>query len=86
MLREKLAILWGNLEERKLEAFQANTPYPPTAGNAGDISRTNTVDLSLSNLPFECCIREYGQELVEEDDAETSKWIQIFGMFGTHIK
>ncbi|KAK4505694.1 hypothetical protein PRZ48_003659 [Zasmidium cellare] len=60
-LREKMFVLWGNLEE-----------------NGGE---------GLSNLPFECCIQEYGVEMDEDDTAkkETLGWQRMYSMFGVTI-
>lgn len=62
-LREKMFILWGNLEE---------------SGGQG-----------LSNLPFECCIQEYGIEMDEDDPARgkaTLGWKRMYSMFGVTIR
>jgi len=44
-------------------------------------------NLMLQNQPFECCIRELGQELDESDRADPNKreWIRIYEMFGVTI-
>lgn len=55
-LREKMCILWGNLEERKGLLQQ----------NEGD---WNEDAAKLSNRPFECCVMEYGI-LVEASGAD----------------
>lgn len=62
-LREKLFVLWGNLQEKK--------PWE-----------------DLSNVPFECCIQEYGIEEELDDrkkDPATLGWRRMYGMFGTTI-
>ncbi|KAF2161297.1 hypothetical protein M409DRAFT_28336 [Zasmidium cellare ATCC 36951] len=61
-LREKMFVLWGNLEE---------------GGGEG-----------LSNLPFECCIQEYGIEMDEEDPGKEKAplgWQRMYSMFGVTI-
>lgn len=44
----------------------------------------------ISNLPFSCCIRQYGVKVPEEDPAkadagEGKRWQRMFGLFGTRI-
>lgn len=88
-LKEKLAILWGNLEERKAEQQQQlteNDLSKPSEPTKDPISAA--VDVQLSNLPFECCIKEYGVKILEEDKAHTPDkldWVQVFGIFGITI-
>lgn len=65
-LREKMCILWGNLEERR----------------EGE---------PLSNLPFECCISEYGIERDSNDPGvikvarAPSDYMKLFRMHNTTI-
>lgn len=62
-LREKMFVLWGNLEEN--------------GGGQG-----------LSNLPFECCIQEYGVEMDDDDPAKEAAplgWQRMYAMFGVTI-
>lgn len=62
-LREKLCILWGNLEEKE---------------GRGEVK----------NLPFECCMFEYGIEMNEDDpDKATTPfgWLKMFQLEGTTI-
>jgi len=79
-LREKLWILWGNLEEVVIGG-----------GGGGE----------LSNLPFECCIAEYGVEIDAEDErwdvcgdgvqrvamtmAGGKRWVRMYRLHGTTI-
>ncbi|PGH01792.1 hypothetical protein AJ80_08958 [Polytolypa hystricis UAMH7299] len=83
-LREKLFILWGDLEERKAAK--------------GDDDAFNEDDRKASTAPpFVCCIKEYGvkvevdSEMQENDDAEDDMlmpslgWERRFRMFGTTI-
>ncbi|GAB7352531.1 hypothetical protein MBLNU459_g2924t1 [Dothideomycetes sp. NU459] len=86
-LREKLAILWGNLEERKLAALTAQQPYPPHPTNkSNDEAQMSPRDNELSNLPFTCCMKEYGQPVDKEDLEEyPSGYIQVYNLFGTTI-
>lgn len=82
-LREALAILWGNLEERKSKALEAGLPYPPEASKSSDKTQTALVDPGLSNLPVECCIREYGAQVFKDDKTEL---IPMFGLCGIVIR
>ncbi|KAF2216400.1 hypothetical protein CERZMDRAFT_93695 [Cercospora zeae-maydis SCOH1-5] len=58
-LREKLFLLWGNLEEK-------------------------AEGVALSNVPFQCCIEEYGIEVDEPASALTG-YQRMYSMFGTSI-
>jgi hypothetical protein len=78
-LREQIAILWGNLEELKLAALQNQQPFPTSEA-------TSAEDMGLSNLPFYCCIKEYGQELDEEDRSdEFSTYATLYALASTRI-
>ncbi|THX22457.1 hypothetical protein D6D12_09148 [Aureobasidium pullulans] len=79
-LREQMAVLWGNLEELKSTAVAKQQPYP--AHSSAPIE-----GMELSNLPFCCCIEEYGQKLDEADLEliETPLYERIHEMFGAHI-
>lgn len=81
-LREKLSILWGNLDERKSAAHQEGVSYPSDADPTGE-TKTISSDAGLSNLPFECCIRETCLSLNEENPSE---YTSIYNLFGTTIK
>lgn len=86
-LREKLSILWGNLEERKSEATSAGQPYPPNVMKKGPSSAS---DPELSNIPFDCCIKEYGIELqkhhIDFTNLRTSQgYARTFGLNGITI-
>ncbi|KAK5167815.1 uncharacterized protein LTR77_007514 [Saxophila tyrrhenica] len=59
-VREKLCILWGNVEEKGEEE-------------------------AVSNLPFECCVKEYGV-LKDEAGVEGMENVEkVFSMFGVNI-
>lgn len=84
-LREKLFILWGDLEERKSRGDTALTPRDPNASISLPPTR-----------PFTCCIKEYGvrykrqdinAESGEEKDDEDDicNWERRFRMSGTTI-
>ncbi|KAK2873391.1 hypothetical protein FQN49_002389 [Arthroderma sp. PD_2] len=76
-LREKLFLLWGDLEERKsadIEAFYT--------GQAN----------AVSAMPFTCCIKEYGIKAgssegfpEKDEDAVSLGWERRFRMFETTI-
>ncbi|KAJ5279119.1 hypothetical protein N7478_004491 [Penicillium angulare] len=56
-LREKLAILWGDLEEKK-------------RGEPKDIKGKPWAPVKCSNLPFKCCIKEYGVPCRHSEDTD----------------
>lgn len=82
-LREKLFILWGDLEERKRA--------DPEKFNSG------SSEVAVSAKPFACCIKEYGvkakkgdarsstEERPEKEQDATFGWERRFGMLGTTI-
>ncbi|KAJ5713661.1 uncharacterized protein N7483_010842 [Penicillium malachiteum] len=85
-LREKLFILWGNLEEQK----QAAAEIP--------VDDKDWKPVKSSSLPFTCCIREYGVPCrhVRDSDAmaidgqlcvkeECFGWERRFSLYGTTI-
>lgn len=81
-LRERLFILWGDLEERK------------RAAPDGQLDLTQPQN-TPSQRPFTCCIKEYGVpcDCLEEGDGKESghheegclRWQRRFAMFGTTI-
>lgn len=74
-LRELLAVLWGNLEEIKSAALR----------NENNNEDHDIWKGALSNVPFECCIVEYGQPLNGDDDGGKDDWIQMFEMRETTV-
>lgn len=43
---------------------------------------------AISNVPFECCLFEYGVQMDEDDPERASQpmgWLRMFGLFGTTI-
>ncbi|EFR00421.1 telomere-binding alpha subunit central domain-containing protein [Nannizzia gypsea CBS 118893] len=70
-LRERLFLLWGDLEERKnadIDAFYSN--------KAGTVSAK----------PFTCCIKEYGVKTGDkESNSDVLGWERRFQMFQTTI-
>lgn len=70
-LREKLYILWGDLEEKKkVEGEQ--------------VAKRQKLD-EPSNRPFDCCLQEYGMLSSGGDVAEIGDWERRFMMFGVTI-
>lgn len=74
-LKEKLFILWGDLEELK----SAGTVLPA----ASDAKKR------ASSNPFECCIQEYGVPIPAADQSDSdgtgTKWQRMHRMFGTTV-
>ncbi|KAJ5656653.1 hypothetical protein N7507_008603 [Penicillium longicatenatum] len=86
-LREKLFLLWGNLEEKKREGANAaqGQNWTPPAG--------------LSGVPVQCCIKEYGVRCVHSRDPDAMQvdgepcgvqegcfgWERRFSLYGTTI-
>jgi hypothetical protein len=85
-LREKLFLLWGDLEEKKqAQATDQNSAWEP---------------VKSSSVPFNCCIQEYGVQCVHPSDSTAMAvdgaeqpcsqpdcfgWERRFSMFGTTI-
>lgn len=97
-LREKLFLLWGNLEEhkrgeqekkeRRLKAARQGKPPEDSGDEAEDVTKGS--DQTVMNRPFSCCIRQYGVKVGESDPAkadagEGKRWQRIFSLFGTKI-
>ena len=93
VLREKLFLLWGDLEERKSEA---STALKDVSSNP----RVPKKEEAPRNKPFQCCLKEYGvkkrvqqTERGEEDNVENEVtdapdewvWERRWRMFGTTI-
>ncbi|TLS28175.1 hypothetical protein PpBr36_01688 [Pyricularia pennisetigena] len=97
-LRDKLSILWGNLEELKRERLESchdaarrrkHLTMPPLSSEGNG---TPAADLmkNLCNDPFSCCIKQYGVKEKTDDPKEADagpgrKWVRVFGLFGTKI-
>ncbi|KAJ3497680.1 hypothetical protein NLG97_g1712 [Lecanicillium saksenae] len=95
-LREKLFYLWGELEEHKAKELhrgaqaekQARANRPPA--DSDDEGEAAAGVVAPSNLPFSCCIKQYGMKMNEADkgkaDAgEGKRWQRMYGLFGTQI-
>ncbi|KAM0447930.1 hypothetical protein ACHAO4_008461 [Trichoderma viride] len=107
ILRDRLFLLWGELEEKKnigeenkhraAQVALANTNLnrPPSHSSddentAPQKQETELRSSQISNLPFSCCIRQYGVKAREEDPAKADagkgkRWQRMFGLFGTKI-
>ncbi|KAE8370090.1 hypothetical protein BDV27DRAFT_152501 [Aspergillus caelatus] len=85
ILRERLFILWGDLEERKKKIIKESGQGPPKLDRA-------------SSRPFICCIQEYGVKCSHLSDADAMSddtsgcsredcfgWERRFGIFQTTI-
>ncbi|KAF2226037.1 hypothetical protein BDZ85DRAFT_258489 [Elsinoe ampelina] len=79
-LRQQTDIIWGNLAELKTAA-------------EGD-PQVNSVEkdywsAKLSNLPFDCCIQEYGQPVEADDEnrlgPDSRGWIRLFSLCETMV-
>lgn len=98
VLKEKLFILWGDFEEKKLELLAKN--------RLGSDSDSYVQVESVSSMPFACCVKEYGVRCSHEergkgdsDKLDTDDlpgpvceregcfgWERRFAMFGTVIR
>jgi protection-of-telomeres protein 1 len=80
-LREKLYILWGDLEERKMaEDEDEGRRAKRTRLDDGDDDEQKP-----SNLPFNCCLQEYGALREGGCVEEIEDWERQFMMFGVTI-
>ncbi|MCJ1431244.1 hypothetical protein MMC27_000595 [Xylographa pallens] len=80
-LREKLFILWGDLEERKMRAGalrETNANDAVRKSGAEDAKEKGVMQCPLRTPPFQCCIKEYGVNV-------KGKWERRFRMFGATI-
>ncbi|KAJ6102254.1 hypothetical protein N7486_004681 [Penicillium sp. IBT 16267x] len=86
-LKEKLFLLWGNLEEQKREGAANAVP-----------SQNWTPPAGLSGVPMQCCIKEYGVPCVHSRDPDAMQvdgepcvqegcfgWERRFSLYGTTI-
>ena len=89
-LREKLFLLWGDLEERKLQEREGKVADKAMGGGSVKGNGTHkSVSPNEDELPkpagrpFQCCIKEYGVRVNGEDGRMA--WERRFRMFGTTI-
>ncbi|KAF4975067.1 hypothetical protein FZEAL_8103 [Fusarium zealandicum] len=97
-LRNKLFILWGDLEEHKSrerekqrEALEkARKGGPPRHSPEGDEAGPETSKAQVANRPFSCCIQQYGVKVQETDPAKADagngrRWQRMYRLFGTLV-
>ncbi|KAI9793923.1 MAG: hypothetical protein M1816_007175 [Peltula sp. TS41687] len=95
-LREKLFVLWGDLEERKSaaaaralqEVSNSHSSKVSWYKNGGEKDQVKDELLSHSARPFECCIKEYGvaeRRAEGEHELDVQRWERRFMLFGTTI-
>ncbi|KAK5092671.1 hypothetical protein LTR70_006741 [Exophiala xenobiotica] len=73
MLKEKLFVLWGDLEEKKIEHSKTGQELQ----DGGVV---------ISSKPFECLIKEYGVNArTKEGLILDDEWERMFGLFKTNI-
>lgn len=96
MLRQRMFLLWGDLEERKsaAEASKSRAPLGPPAISEDEDDGGGAKHVpglgQASNKPFACCIRQYGVKVTAEEGEEANagedkKWQRVFGLFGIKI-
>jgi protection of telomeres protein 1 len=90
-LRERLFVLWGEVEERKsanrkaMRKQAAGDKPPDSSDDESPHAKT-----TIPNRPFSCCIRQYGIKVRENDPCQANagdgkRWQRLFGMFGTKL-
>lgn len=79
-LREKLYILWGDLEEQKRQE-DAGDRQAKRAKLDGETEETK----QPSNLPFSCCLQEYGALREGGRADEVTDWERQFMISGVTI-
>jgi protection-of-telomeres protein 1 len=87
-LREKLYILWGDLEEQKRSEDEDGDGERKTAKRAKlneEQQQTDAQEQQPSNLPFNCCLREYGVRRDGGNADEVANWERQYMMFGVTI-
>ncbi|KAJ4250520.1 hypothetical protein NW762_011774 [Fusarium torreyae] len=93
-LREKMWLLWGNLEEEKLAAQEAAKKGQPPCDSDGEDQQhpetTKSGKAQLSNRAFPCCIQQYGIKVTEPapskaDAGDGKRWQRMFRLFGVRI-
>ncbi|KAI9158707.1 Protection of telomeres protein [Paramyrothecium foliicola] len=98
-LRQRLFLLWGELEEHKSQQLQnienigrgAKRDRPPS--DSDDEGQTNEIaeqPSKIANRPFSCCIQQYGVKVREADPTKADagkgrRWERVFRLFGTRI-
>ncbi|KAK4220819.1 hypothetical protein QBC38DRAFT_493347 [Podospora fimiseda] len=95
-LREKMGVLWGNLEDINAEQEDPQNltsvtkpnkgkgvlvPKPTLTSSGTRVEEKLGASKELDSKPFMCCIQQYGVK-----DPETKEWVRTFGMFGVRIR
>jgi protection of telomeres protein 1 len=93
-LRQRMFVLWGNLEEvksaqqaaAKRAKRSADVERPPLDSSDNEAS----TEERIANRAFPCCIRQYGVKVTENDPDQANagegyRWERVYGMFGTRI-
>ena len=95
MLRQRMFLLWGDLEEHKnrqaakmFHLRQKDRPPPDSSDDEGD--KKDDQQEEAMNVPFSCCIRQYGVKVPEADQrmadaGDGKRWERVYGLFGTRI-
>lgn len=98
-LRQRMFILWGNLEElknagklkppppKKKPPINGDQPPPDSSDNEGPEPEPES---NIANRPFSCCVRQYGIKVRESNPAKADagngyRWMRVFGLYGTRI-
>lgn len=91
-LRQRMFVLWGNLEEVKCaqQAAAKRTKRSVDVERPPDSSDDEESTDKIANRAFPCCIRQYGVKVAENDPdqanaGEGHRWERVYGMFGTRI-
>lgn len=88
-LREKLYILWGDLEERKRKEVEDERVAKRLKLAAGAEKQAKQEQEQQqeepSNLPFNCCLQEYGVLQDGGSAEELADWERQYMMFGVVI-
>lgn len=97
-LRQRMFLIWGDLEEKKgardAQRAQAqrlahgDQPPPDSDDESGSVA--NSKEVKISNVPFSCCVRQYGVKVRETNPGKADagrghRWMRVFGMYGTRI-
>lgn len=96
-LRQRMFLLWGELEEKKAQEQQngrADGPPPDSDDEApatkGGDKQQPKQQKHETNLPFSCCVRQFGIKVPEADQnradaGDGQRWMRVFGLYGTRI-
>lgn len=84
-LREKLYILWGDLEEQKRTEGEKEDIREVKRARLDNDMNGKTEEKKPSNLPFNCCLGEYGELREGGHKDEIEDWERGYMMFGVLI-